>query len=71
MHLLIILTILGGFKDELDALSRLKMQELAVCVQLLRCNGLGFQRPDPKDYIRSSSTQAFSELFDLKRSRAR
>eukprot|EP00913_Durusdinium_trenchii_P023846 g22395.t1 len=32
--------------------------ELQVCIQLLRCNGLGFQKPDPKDFVRTAPSEA-------------
>lgn len=33
-------------------------KELDVCVNLLRCNGLGFRPPDPKDFVRTAPAQA-------------
>ncbi|CAK9004851.1 unnamed protein product [Durusdinium trenchii] len=33
-------------------------KELQVCIQLLRCNGLGFQKPDPKDFVRTAPSEA-------------
>ncbi|CAJ1447178.1 unnamed protein product [Effrenium voratum] len=32
-------------------------KELQMCVQLLRCNGLGFRKPDPADFVRLSDSQ--------------